>query len=639
MTSPSHNKRHSLTSLASPSTSTGRILGRDIAASPSANRSAASSRANRMSWHSSTQSMSMASTATPGDRSSLRAPRRSLIPTPSPRKAKPVPVVQFPPEQPPPEQVTSSASEDESQAVHDGGLHPPSPSKEDGSPQELTPTLKTIPPPPVDSPEPPPTPIAQPLEVSAAGPQDASQPEFFESEVDAPYNSTPLDPSNHELPSFTATPPRDSSSRSYSKLELKSPSHAGVPELPGPPTDESDSDVTWQTPAQTRLFPSAADSTAFKTPRPPGAWADTPAARRRRRSYSDSISFNPLAPASSDGPNWTAIQTPRPPGGWLATPAPARNVQYVDQSVETDTELESDAGEGDSSLMEQRQGQPPAGFSTPVSSFAKGKYHDAQTPAAPGGWVPTPAAARKSVRFDAEPSETSDVGVGTEDDFLFAESKGLPPVQLRNPLQTPPDSPQLAPTSPSRGKKGPGIRVLDAFGNETREENNVDFSSIKTPRRQPIRMVDALGNAVEDSVESVEEKSEGEPAGTKEEVLSRMRQGLDELVHEIHDLDRSSAQVKSDLAHIKELDAVSINSREKRRKLVQQMRAANDDVKDRLASLTNGGTEHLSQTPATVVVTRLPIRWFWIVSLAILQIALAVAMYRYVAVFSALEGS
>ena len=69
----------------------------------------------------------------------------------------------------------------------------------------------------------------------------------------------------------------------------------------------------------------------------------------------------------------------------------------------------------------------------------------------------------------------------------------------------------------------------------------MNFSSIKTPRRQPIRFVDALGNSVEEpSVDEPEDelvKKEG-AAESRQDILAKVRRGLDELEGEMRDLDR-----------------------------------------------------------------------------------------------------
>ncbi|KAH6914177.1 hypothetical protein BKA70DRAFT_1095825 [Coprinopsis sp. MPI-PUGE-AT-0042] len=582
---------------------------RELGASPSGSRTI--SRSNRLSLPPPAKSPAPATSI--GEQSTLRVPRRSLIPV-SPRKNR---SIRAQPTEPLERHdgtadmdISSSLSDNEWMAQPDAGLQPPA--QDDQSSADRTPTLKTVEPPPEDDPP------SQPEDLT----DNEQRPEEAHYDTDVPSDSDQGDSSAHELPSFTATPPRHAASSSQSRVEPDSPQRSfEVPELPGPPTDESESEGPWSTPAPTRLFPSDPNNTAAKTPKPPGGWLNTPAPRRRSRAYSDSSSqrSNFLAPPSNAA-NWSAIETPKPPGGWLATPAP-KKVEYVDQSVETDTEPEGGPNGFDSSAAdtEDGQGQPPQmlGLVTPVSSLPRGKYHNAQTPAAPGAWVQTPAA-RKSVmkvRFDPQPSDTREFATDTGDESAASDTAPVRSQPETASLQTPPASPEVEQLSPSK-RKTPSVRVLDAYGNETREEEDrkMDFSSIKTPRRQPIRFVDALGNAVEDpSVDGLEEslvkEEEGAPAGeSREQILSKVKQGLDQLVSEIHDLDCSSSLLKSDLAHIKELDSVSLASREKRRKLVKELGEATAIVKEQAKSLKPANSQVSTSSSAIGTIAHTPLQ-------------------------------
>jgi len=383
-----------------------------------------------------------------------------------------------------------------------------------------------------------------------------------------------------------------------------------LPELPAFPSveDESESEPTWKNPPQTRLFANAGNLTALKTPKPPGGWMDTPAPKRRGRAYSDSVSLA-AAPAKDD-PNWTALQTPKPPGGWLATPAP-RKVEYADQAVETDTEADSSI-EGD------------RGLDTPTSSISKGRGHYFATPAAPGGWVNTPAAHKSilKVRFDPA-SETREFSVQTDESEV--SDSGSPSLSQPDPnssaaSQTPADS-EPAPMSPSK-RKATGIRVMDAYGNET--EDDVAFESIKTPRRQPIRVLDAYGNVAAE--ESGEETQAAESSGVnKKELVANLRQGLDDLVQEIHEFDHASTLSTSDLARIKELDARSLRSREKRVKLTQQMRAATDTLKTQMNSMNTTGNHAFSTSSQRSIFRLGP---FWLIIALFAHIAAAALFYH-----------
>ncbi|TFK25517.1 hypothetical protein FA15DRAFT_755746 [Coprinopsis marcescibilis] len=613
ISSPSQ-KRHSLTSLPSLSP-----LQHSSKENPSFNRTSVSTRTKRLSL----QSPSKSSIPVRDGKSTIRASRKGPVPVPRVDANHD------------PEEIVSSTETDQAEQQY-MGLQPPVSSRNDVSPQELTPTQKTIEPPPLSPPFEPtpvePSPLSRPTDLT----EYETDPDFSSDASDLdpnqPFNSTPLDPSTHELPSFTATPPREGSSHTRSIPRSSSPALEGPePAAIETPSTTDDESSTWKTPAQTRLFPSAGDVTALKTPKPPGGWSGTPAPKRRSRAYSDSTPMRPiLGDQESDipakpNPNWTAVQTPRPPGGWLATPAPQRRkVEYADQSVETDTEQE--IYEPSTSSQPNPESQP-IGLATPVSSISKGTYYDIQTPAAPGAWMQTPGA-RKSimkVRFDPEPADTREISSATDGSSLSESADQV--ANGRAPLETPPGSPDSVNRSPSR-RKPPTIRLLDAYGNETKDDITLgNLSSLKTPRRQPIRLVDALGNLVDDtSVDAAAQKSEDGPAssGTREQMVSRVRQGLDDLVQELHDLDQSNAFSKSEVAHIKELDSVSVKSRETRKTLARQMRAANEDMKQKMNALSANFKQATPLVPAGAS-RRFP---YLFTGLVILQVILAIVWYH-----------
>ncbi|KAF5326092.1 hypothetical protein D9611_000119 [Ephemerocybe angulata] len=484
--------------------------------------------------------------------------------------------------------------------------------REDFDPQELTPTLRTIPPPSTGSPERS-QPSSEYLDAEANGLNDST--------------STVYAGPSRRVPSILDTPPEYASSSL--KLEFTSPSPPRtlpeLPELPStdderPQENEAES-IRWEGFKPSRLFETEGKS-VVKTPKAPGAWMDTPAPVRRPRSYSDtSLHGQPSgkdeSESPSQSPNYSAMQTPRPPGGWLATPAPAgpsRTRHMVDQSVETDTEPESDTPASQ---------LPAPQLATPTSSLSKGSKY-LQTPAAPGAWIHTPAT-RKSVmkvRFDPDANETREFKNG-ESDISASElnaSTNSQATQTASPPSTPEIEGQPLSLSP---KKTPTIRILDAYGNAQPEDKE------KSPKKEKsFRLVDALGQAVEE--ESIKEESDTSiPTGSRDELLSRMRRGLEELETELHDVERASALSSSELSRVKELDSASINAREKRRKLSDDAQRNNDEFKDRFSSLSASMQRSLlgsstSSGRESKWHFRSP-RFFLLVGL---QIILAIVMYR-----------
>ena len=378
------------------------------------------------------------------------------------------------------------------------GLAPPRLLDDQADPQsqELTPTLRTLPPPSSDSPD-----RVGNLELASS---QTTERAFPRSSV----------PSLPEMPTFISTPPRQPSSSL--KLEFTSPSPPhDLPELPDPPSsDEDDTKTRWNV-RPSRSF-DANKTSMLKTPKAPGAWVDTPAPARRPRSYSDtslrrdSTTKEGSVPSSAAAGGFSMMQTPRPPGGWLATPAPTKP-QYVDQSVETDTELDTEA-ESDANPVAN-------GLLTPAPSE---RYRDIQTPAAPGAWVQTPGA-RKEVRFDPGANETREFANGESDASDAVGSS----VNSFTQTGSPPTTPDQQTRSP---RKTPGIRILDAYGNEQVEAS---------PRRRAgVRILDQLGQYVEESTLEESSRDITLPDGGKREVLSEVSRRIKELSAEMHEVDK-----------------------------------------------------------------------------------------------------
>ncbi|KAK0455406.1 uncharacterized protein EV420DRAFT_1272360, partial [Desarmillaria tabescens] len=214
-----------------------------------------------------------------------------------------------------------------------------------------------------------------------------------------------------------------------------------LPELPGPPSSGSESEQDAEPVGQVAVL---------KTPRPPGAWAYTPAPRLAR---SNSL---PVEEETNGGPSSPENSTP----------------------------------------LARTTSLPP------------------QTPAPPGGWLMTP---KKSVRFDPPPADSDQSGAeitpNSSADFreetihneqrpsrTTRENGILKPSSVLNIDSNIPDIPPT-PVSPSKSRRMPTVNFVDEYGQEEKPDKNHG-----SPRnRSAVRIVDAMGREVDDSIVSLEE--------------------------------------------------------------------------------------------------------------------------------------
>lgn len=367
----------------------------------------------------------------------------------------------------------------------------------------------------------------------------------------------PMDADPSSIPSFLSTPPRPRQlSFSSSKLEFQTPSPPKtLPELPGPPSSESGDETDYDSVPQFNITPAPIESTpadriksgnrngdltTFKTPKPPGAWFATPGPPLEPVTQENST--NGFMDSSDDGllkarPSHSKSifpQTPAPPGGWMKTPAGRQRAQSDPQSI---------LNEG--------------GLTTPVPSLGRASTMPLKTPAPPGAWANTPAtgAARKSVlkvRFDSDvANELSDVLPDSIVGHTNGSSTVSEPVHGAVRSTTPePVTPTTPPSrSPRKHKRSPSVRMVDAYGNEQREDRvrkrDAPSPTPTTPRNKSgIRIVDALGQEVKEEpeppIEVVEEDTVGPSQVTpmsRVEALQRVRQGILELAEGIESLD------------------------------------------------------------------------------------------------------
>jgi len=331
------------------------------------------------------------------------------------------------------------------------------------------------------------------------------------------------------------TPPKRSSPPKSTKSEFKTPSPPKtLPDLPTPSSsDESDRNSPVKMPKTPRLG-AQHSSRWLQTPKPPGGWLATPkpptnavesdsaVEERPNLNADDDRGEYPITPSRPPTDNTSLpAKTPKPPGGWLSTPAPAP--RFHDES---NSELEPV--------------QPNPGLLTPVASLSKGSALDPKTPAAPGGWINTPVPRRSvlKVRFDSESpmvkEDSSAYGQADRSSSEVTETESRRD-QSRSERSSPPRSP--------RKPKSTHIRVLDAFGREeevTEPASAPSKSRDTSGSRSGLRVLDAMGREMRDEEVATVDESKflmDEVAPTRAELVSRIRQGLDNLVSEFGDTD------------------------------------------------------------------------------------------------------
>lgn len=147
-----------------------------------------------------------------------------------------------------------------------------------------------------------------------------------------------------------------------------------------------------------------------------------------------------------------------------------------------------------------------SGLLTPIPSFSKGSKLDPKTPAAPGAWLATPVIKKSILKVRFETTVPS------------------PPRKQKSP-------------------KSPKIRVLDAFGREQElasDLSNPESDNNSSPSAP--RVVDAMGHEIDDEESHVEDTevaaTPSNSTVSRGELLSGIRNGLDELVVGINDLDK-----------------------------------------------------------------------------------------------------
>ncbi len=324
---------------------------------------------------------------------------------------------------------------------------------------------------------------------------------------------------------LSPSPPPQEPIRRSTKPEFKTPSPPK--ELSELPTPSSSDNSRRNSPVQMPRMPDFGtphQSRWMQTPKPPGGWLATP--KPPVKTEEESVGDDPATPSPNEDdkenqhsrtPVDDTVQqfpakTPKPPGGWALTPGPVSS-KLVESSPQ--------------------EGQ----LLTPVNSLSKGSTLNLKTPGVPGGWGVTPA--KKSllkVRFDPETPEIKDASMSYAHSELHEDSNA---VQADNFPQVDSTQNGLPPSPHSPRRVKPNIRVLDAFGRE--ESSRTSPKKDSNGSRNGIRVVDAKGREVKQESVSNEAKTEVEEDGVppcRDELLSRLKQGLGNLANDIDDLDK-----------------------------------------------------------------------------------------------------
>ncbi|KAI0768730.1 hypothetical protein BD413DRAFT_92886 [Trametes elegans] len=408
----------------------------------------------------------------------------------------------------------------------------------------------------------------------------------------------------------------------------------------------------------------------FETPPPPRGMPDLPGPP----SEDEEDDHTPVLQSREIQGDITALKTPRPPGAWLATPAPSRpsSKEPVERAGSAPPAAEHMSGSD-------------SGLATPPATFSRATSLPPQTPAPPGGWVNTPApdtSARKKVRFDVE-SETASDGTlekRSADSSVESQANDIkPPSWGAGTLQngdasTTSSAPaeessvEPPPTPPSLRQrirqKSPSIRLLDAYGREQVEtapasapspapepetapqdagvrvaddqavapatpRRKTSTGRAATPRsRSTVRMVDAMGREIqEDSVP--EDDSSASPPISRSEALIRMRETLSSMAQDLSEVDGSNDNTVFDAcsyAVLEERCKSSQLARSKISKSLQRVHSAEAELKSKYTPLRDRVKQYAIPVPVP-----LPRSFGWrlFALFILLQAVLLAIYYRY----------
>ncbi|KAF8265240.1 hypothetical protein EI94DRAFT_1736338 [Lactarius quietus] len=423
------------------------------------------------------------------------------------------------------------------------------------------------------------TPIARPIEIpppeTLQSPSPAEnlfvQAEHPASTEASETNSPPTSPRLDAAPTLELSTPPRRPSFSASKIDFQTPKlHASF---------------------LSRKNDGLLNLTAAKTPRPPGAWAATPApmsAPARSQTPQPTVSSirhsrtrsNSLPqPSVTDTQSSTATptphagtlpaRTPAPPGGWFSTPGSLRRKNLMKVRFET-APSDSAVSDADTTVKDVKRAEvslPEANWD--ITSQGQGASESMSEPSFDNVESSSPAPA---VSISAS-------GDSQKEDGLAANL----PVD-------PPNSTTVGSPSNRRLRRTPSVRLVDEYGRaqedfpSTPSRKDVKEHSrsmrmpgggpLRTPRNTSVRILDAMGHELEEpSEQNDSEDTVTEARYTRQEALERMKRAVADLQEGLHNVD-TSANGSLDDPRLSELYDLSKAARDMRSKIASSLQQA-----------------------------------------------------------------
>ena len=344
----------------------------------------------------------------------------------------------------------------------------------------------------------------------------------FQSLAPSPPSTPPISsPSRATLPnSNLSTSPRHLSLSS--RIDFERPSTPkGFPTLPVLSTSslQSDQEQELEIPSDSGWH--RPDVTAMKTPKPPGAWTSTPGPARvsigspetkiEEEQQADEDVGTPLHHSEVDQ---TSTKTPKPPGAWAATPAPVDRCLPGDESSSMPTTPTESLVVGASALPAQTPKPPGGWMTTPAvrKSIMKVRFE-------------THVDEDKSNDTSKPPGQDVSVEMDVST-FIRPNGDDSQPATADTPT---PDHLPASSRTPSRRSS---IRILDAFGMEVPQDAKEVARGSITPRSKgSIRVVDAMGRFMDDGgqPENAVSLKHNEALSRVRQGLSELAEGLEDL--------------------------------------------------------------------------------------------------------------